>query len=318
MNDAAKPPVESSQPEAVTRARSVQLGKVFWGLLLILIGSLFLLDNFNVIDVAFGNVWRLWPLLLVAAGASMLSLRGWLGVSIATALGACMLFFVLAVALGWLHPDSRSTATTKSVDIRQSSEQIRQASIMVSGGAGQIDIGSTNTVSLIKARLQSNFTQLSQQSTVRGDTQYVSITLDSGDSWWRGNYKNDLFVTLNESLPMSLKVDAGASSIQGDLSRVTLKRLELDSGASDIDLKIGAKSDTTGVQIDVGMSSVTLSVPKTSGVSLRIDSGMSSKDTSGLREVSKGYFESDNYSTATHKVDIRGNIGMSNLDLNYY
>jgi hypothetical protein len=40
------------------------------GIILILVGVVFLLQNFGIL--AWGEIWRFWPLILVAVGISML------------------------------------------------------------------------------------------------------------------------------------------------------------------------------------------------------------------------------------------------------
>jgi membrane-bound ClpP family serine protease len=49
--------------------------KVIWGLILIFIGAVFLLNNFNVIDFYWGSVWRFWPVVFILIGANMLFSR---------------------------------------------------------------------------------------------------------------------------------------------------------------------------------------------------------------------------------------------------
>ena len=45
--------------------------KLIPGAILVIIGVLFLLDNFNVIDFSWGNFFHLWPILLVIAGVNL-------------------------------------------------------------------------------------------------------------------------------------------------------------------------------------------------------------------------------------------------------
>ena len=59
--------------------RKFDFGNLFWGLLLLFIGTMFLLDNMNVVELQLSYLWRLWPLLIVATGVSLLSIKGWLG-----------------------------------------------------------------------------------------------------------------------------------------------------------------------------------------------------------------------------------------------
>src|SRR5690554_843558 len=53
-------------------------GSLFWGLLVILIGGLMLLDNIGVYDFDIARIWQLWPIIIIGIGISMLSLKGWL------------------------------------------------------------------------------------------------------------------------------------------------------------------------------------------------------------------------------------------------
>lgn len=52
-----------------------QNSAIFWGLMLIFIGLLFILRNFDIVDFNWAYVWRLWPLMLIYAGISMLPIK---------------------------------------------------------------------------------------------------------------------------------------------------------------------------------------------------------------------------------------------------
>jgi predicted membrane protein len=59
--------------ESAFRARNAS--RLFVGLVILALGSLALLDNFGVVRIV--NVWRMWPLILVAVGmAKLLQARG--------------------------------------------------------------------------------------------------------------------------------------------------------------------------------------------------------------------------------------------------
>jgi hypothetical protein len=45
--------------------------KIFWGIIFVFIGGVFLLENFNIIDFSWGYVWRFWPLLLIITGINI-------------------------------------------------------------------------------------------------------------------------------------------------------------------------------------------------------------------------------------------------------
>ena len=69
------------KPETVTAKASKQanfnIGRIFWGLLLVLVGGLILANNFGLVNVSWVNLWQLWPLLIIVAGLSVLSFNSW-------------------------------------------------------------------------------------------------------------------------------------------------------------------------------------------------------------------------------------------------
>lgn len=93
-------PVEHKERRAKKRSYS---GSIFWGFAFIIVGTLILLDNLSLITVHFGNLWHLWPVLIIGAGVSMLSLRGWLSalVSLVLVLAVGALAFFVAVDNPW-------------------------------------------------------------------------------------------------------------------------------------------------------------------------------------------------------------------------
>ena len=77
--------------EERSQQKSVNAGSVFWGILLIALGALFLLENLDIVQLHLENVWQLWPLLIVGVGVSLLNLKGALGVIVNVLLIAAVL-----------------------------------------------------------------------------------------------------------------------------------------------------------------------------------------------------------------------------------
>jgi predicted membrane protein len=80
-----------------TSPRSDTMSRLIIGLALIAAGLLFTLDNFGIIEI--GQLWRLWPLVLVAVGLAKLASRSFMTGTILIALGG--LFFLRT--FGLLH-----------------------------------------------------------------------------------------------------------------------------------------------------------------------------------------------------------------------
>jgi predicted membrane protein len=88
-----------------TSPRSDTMSRLIIGLALIAAGLLFTLDNFGLVDV--GQLWRLWPLVLVAVGLAKLASRSFMTGTILIALGGLFslrTFGLLHFRLSYLLP----------------------------------------------------------------------------------------------------------------------------------------------------------------------------------------------------------------------
>jgi hypothetical protein len=48
---------------------------IFWGIILIFFGMLFTLENLHVLDFDWYNMWRLWPVIIILWGISILPVK---------------------------------------------------------------------------------------------------------------------------------------------------------------------------------------------------------------------------------------------------
>lgn len=315
-------PKTTKEPLDVAEVKPVKTwnaSNILWGSLLVLLGTVFLLHNFGVINIDLTNAWRLWPVFIIAAGVSIMSVRGLLGGIIMTVLVLIVLGLTSFVMLGGAKPnDSDSTTQQKIFDISTSSDEVKKAKIDVNAGAGNLNFDSSRAVSVVKGNLDSSFASLKTNSTVKDSLQTVDLTVEGNSGWWAGDYKNDLGVTLGTTLPYELSVDSGASRINADLSEVWLEKLHLKSGASEIEIKLGDRAPSLDVTFDIGVSSAVFKLPRSAGIRLELDSGLSGVNIDGLKEINEGSYQSENYNTAEKKIELKGEIGVSNLRVEYY
>jgi len=52
--------------------------KIFWGLLLVMIGVLFILKNTGVLFFSWHTMWQLWPVILILWGISLIPVKDWI------------------------------------------------------------------------------------------------------------------------------------------------------------------------------------------------------------------------------------------------
>ena len=316
MNDQSEKPVETIVEKNQEKHNNWIIGKIFWGLLLMLIGGLVLAGNFGFINVNWTNLWKLWPLFIIAAGLSVLSLN-----HIIWRIFLIILAILTLGIVAWtLVSDFSYPNLTQNHEssIQITSSNIKRAEINIKAGAGSINITSASQGEVAKANLESNFTDLIEQSSVISDRQIIDFSMGTKSNWWTSHIKNVLGISLTRDLPLTLNVETGATQTNINMSQAKLTAMNLKIGASSLVIRLGDKQDVAAVNIESGVSSITIQIPTASGVQLKIDGGLSSNHLADLTEVSEKTFESPDYNISTKKINIVSKIGLSTFTIERY
>ena len=285
-----------------------------------LVGGLLLLDNFNVVSVNFANLWQLWPVLIIALGASMLSLRGWVGGVVVFVLGAGMLALIAATVVEnpWYSLTSQTRVQTEQVATGSESANLKRLDVGVEAGAAEINLSSSATRQGVMAKLESSHMTLGQSSHSDGITQYVTFTTEPTNRLWLGNIKNKLSLDYTQSVPIALHFDIGAASLKGNIASTKLRSLDVEAGASSIDLKLGMVLPEQDIMLKTGASSVKLTIPKEAGVRVYTDKGLSSTEFAGIDKLHDGLYASPGFDKAAAKINIRAELGASSFTIKRY
>lgn len=294
------------------------IGRLFWGLLFIVVGGLVLANNFHVLDVNWINVWRLWPLAIIAAGVSILSVRSWIWRILTVLLMLVTFATIIFAALADYPKITPLPQRSTDAIVRQLSPAINNAEVTIKSGLSDLRIVSADQDEIAKVNLTSSHMSLTQSSVRDGDTQRISFSSEAGDGIWTGDVKSSWDVRLTRSLSLNVNVDAGASDANIDLSQAQLRAIDVDAGASNLTLKLGTQEKLTQINLNSGASAVTIKIPKTSGIRLMLDNGLSSKQIANLIEVSKDTYESPNYADTSNKIELTGKIGVSSFIIERY
>jgi hypothetical protein len=158
---------------------------------------------------------------------------------------------------------------------------------------------------------------LSYKSHVEGSRLEVKLrTSQQFWAWWPGE-SLDWDIRLNRDIPLSLKIDSGASASILDLSDLKVTDLDIDTGASSTELTLPANAGNTHVDIDTGASSLKVSIPSGVAASIRVKSGIASVNiNSRFPRLDGGLYQSTDYSTATNRVDMTIDAGVGSIEVN--
>lgn len=291
---------------------------LLWGGSFLLVGALLLLSNLGIVDVHWREAWRLWPILIILAGLSILSLRGWVAIVVYGIAGLVIVALVWATLMGAISYDNGSS-TAETFTIGKENSDIKNVGLNITSGPGTLSVSSTNSSNVTEGESRGMHTEFSSEVRSDGDKQTVKLTQSRGAGWFMPGSVSDLDIRINKDLPTDLEIEAGASDINADLSDIKLQSLLMDTGASSIDLKLGNELDNTVATIRTGASSVVVRVPNNSGIRLNLNDELSSKDLpDGYRQTDDNTYTSPNYNKTSKKITIDVDSEVSSFVLKEY
>ncbi|MCY1521701.1 hypothetical protein D9M68_565260 [compost metagenome] len=133
-----------------------------------------------------------------------------------------------------------------------------------------------------------------------------------------GNNGNTVDFYLNTFPEWDVNVKMGAGKLDFDLADYKVRNFSFDGGAADVQVKIGDHLPVTDVQVKVGVADIKIEIPEGSGCRIQTHTGLSSRDFEGFNKIRDGVYETSNYNSATKKVFINLDGGLSNFEVKRY
>jgi hypothetical protein len=286
----------------------VRHGSVFLPLVLIGLGIVFLLSNLGVVDwEAFGNLVRLWPLLLVALGLDLLLGRGVLG-GLVTFLIVAVVLAGIAVSVFYFGGPWQGPLVEEPIS--QSLEGASRAEVELAFGAGRLEVGaSSDPTALVEGRIAIVKNEdLRRSFSSSGGT--ARFTLKT-QSHFTGRARDRVWtLRLNPTVPLSLKIATGVGEADLDLGGLRLTDFELQGGVGNAHILLPAHGRSSG-RISGGVGKVRVTVPAGLGVRIEVRGGLGAVDTPSDYAREDHVYTSPDYETNESRVDleIRGGIG---------
>jgi len=280
---------------------------IFWGIILILIGILFTLQNLSVIDFDWYNLWRLWPVILVLWGISILPVKNMIkaGLVILVLLGS--IFYMMDRTVQWRNEDY-SISYYDDNDYRDVDQEFTipyedsavYASLDMEVAASTFSLvdESFDLVDFVKRG-----SSIEYKYSVKQTDSVVDIDIYLKDEVvLKTHSHNRTDMSLNPQPIWDLHFEIGAADVEFDLSGLKISDLDIEGGAAAIMVKLGDDLPTTKVNIETGASSIKLKVPEESGCDLNITSVLSGKSISGFEKIDHGHYRTENFDEAENKI----------------
>lgn len=131
------------------------------------------------------------------------------------------------------------------------------------------------------------------------------------------NVKNKkLDYTIDSTTPWEMQINLGAAEGNLDFTGTAVKKVEINSGASDMKIKLGEAD--IDVKINSGASDLKFEVPNNVGVRFRSNGVFVDRVFKNDEFVKKdGYYYSSNYDEAQFKADIEVNLAAGEVEVKY-
>jgi hypothetical protein len=322
----------------------MKLNRILWGIILLFVGAVLLLENFNVIEFYWRNVWGFWPVFLIIAGVNILFNKNNSQTGNMISIGVVVITLSFLFYRGQQPPEnngwfgnnfrhdldinmdnddddnSDDDGNVRSMNFSEpfSPDSSRKVVLDISGGGTSFKLDG-NTDSLITASVDNakgNFT-LKKETT---DTvQNLTFKMQNNKHGWNmGNGANDVRFKLNKVPMWDIVMHMGAGEVDFDLSEYKIRTLRFDGGAVALDFKVGDLLPITDVIVKTGVADVKIKVPETAGCRITSKTGLSSKDFTGFTKLDNGTYETPNYATSTKKIFISLDGGLSNFEVSRY
>lgn len=280
------------------------------GVIIILIGILWLLSNLNVFSFSIGSfllaLRSLWPLILIGIGLSILLRENALLRSI-----VWLLIFLAVLLYGIFGISNGPNSENHNYNLTKKNETV-QGQLNLNFGAGEIRLSST-TENLIE--LKSNIPAIRYNHRLEDNDRQVVVDISKQE--YAFNTKFDhmyCFLELHEDVAWKMDLKLGAAKADLNLTDLIVSELDLDVGAADLKLSLGDKSNLGEVKINAGASNLEIYLPKNAGLRIKLESALSSNNIESLGLIKKDdYLESPDFENKTNKYILTVKMGVGNL-----
>lgn len=261
---------------------------VFVGAFLLATGAIFLLRNTGLVQIDLDAAGQYWAIVLILLGASFL-LQNLLVKSLLTGGAAVFLAAIIWSSILNFQPfaileekfDKASASSPPKTFALPFDGAAQRAKLNIHAMIGTFAIEDT-TADLAVVETNSPFGYVLERErfadydllTLRPERQKAKRVISRGGG--------STTLKLNAAPTWELDLNIAAASADLDLSKFKIERLNIDAGASSVELRLGNLADKLEVTVDAGAASLNIEVPKDVGCEIRHSDGLGSAEFEGF------------------------------------
>lgn len=265
---------------------------VFWGLIVLLIGVLLLLNTLGVLPF---NVWQVfWPLMLILAG------------------------------LWFLFGHKFVKPNLETVSFSHPLANVQQAEIKLNHGAGELNISALDNgdhENLLNGTFGGGMEHEESQHNgltvlkLRAPVEVFPFAAFPH----REGYHWDM--AISPHVPLQLKLHTGANKSSLNLHDLHVTDLKLETGASDTEVILPAVTEYTKFKVQSGAAAVNIRVPQGVAAKIRISGALMGSNIDLNRfplvssEPGNKVYQSADYESSAQQVEINVETGVGSIQI---
>jgi hypothetical protein len=297
---------------------------LFWGFFFITFGSLYLLNRYTNVDIDWYYIWDLWPVAIILLGISIILKGTFVKPVFSLIMGIILAVFIFGLINdAFEYDDYRDFRRGHFRDYSENSYQIdydnsiSEVNLKIAAGAGKFNVERT-TEDLIKGYSVGNVGKYNFAKSQNDSLVNIDVTMnDVGTKIFGGKFTNDFQISLNENPIYNFDIQIGAAKSYFNLIPFKVNNISLKTGATETKIKLGDKSPLISLNVEMGAAALKIYIPKTSGCKITGDMALVSKSLDGFI-VNGSEYVTDNFESATEKILINVDGGLSSFDVNKY
>jgi len=308
---------------------------IFWGILLISIGILWILKSLGTISFSWCVFIKLWPLILIWIGIKLMPIKdNWkiiLNVTVLLIGIACLLilsnskccnhnwnkFHFTSKDWNYTCSDDDDATTCSNENFIKYEDNYENARLQLNASAGKLVFSPGEELIAIREKENSN-SKINIRSTIEDNNINIKAEVRPfKNNYNKGSFKYEIQLSNFPVWDMDLELNAIAGQV--DLSDFKIKELTIESNASALDLKLGSLCDEVNVKVESNASSVKITIPHNMKCLLKkAESNLSSFSVKGLKKQSNSQYAStgDDETAGIINVTIESNV--SSVEIKRY
>lgn len=308
--------------------------KIFWGVILIIVGVLLLLHLLDVV-IFTSKIFRLAiPVLIMLWGVTLLEIKSSYKLIISIIIVLLSVLLASYKSMGIVRQNRYYSDYTKQDRDRYQDQDVDEkpiklyqafdstttdAKLILNVGAGEFSIDDTCNSYLAIAEVEKeifkeNFAFVLQKDEPKEKVLEFSV---KDENFKINDFDLDVDLKLNQQPVWDFEMNIGAADVDFDLSKLKVRNIKLAGGAADIEITVGDLFPKTDILVETGAANVTIKVPYQSGVEITKESALSSTNFIGFEKVD-GKYRSSDYSKAKNFINIDFKSGLSSISVERY